>query len=83
MIPDTKIIGRQQDARTVDGVVGAPAVAREQEALSARLLRDYDAGAFFFASPRRTMLARGVFATVPDAGGAARWTDCRSAWPRC
>ncbi|MBN8468359.1 isochorismate synthase DhbC [Corallococcus exiguus] len=72
MIPDTKIVERQTDARTVDGVVGAPAVAREpeQEALAARLLRDYDAGGFFFASPKRTMLARGVFATVPDAGGA-------------
>ncbi|NBD11319.1 isochorismate synthase DhbC [Corallococcus silvisoli] len=69
MIPDTKIIGRQKDARSVDGVVGAPALPQEQEALAARLLRDYDAGAFFFASPRRTMLARGVFATVPDAGG--------------
>ena len=43
---------------------------REQESLAAQLLREYAAGSsFFFASPKRTMLARGVFATVPHEGG--------------
>jgi isochorismate synthase len=39
--------------------------------LAAQLLESYEAGSsFFFASPRRTMLARGTFATVPHIGGA-------------
>jgi isochorismate synthase len=72
MIIDTKITGQVSETWPVDSVVGAsvPPPELEQEALSARLLRDYQAGAFFFASSKRTMLARGVFATVPDAGGA-------------
>jgi isochorismate synthase len=38
--------------------------------LAAQLLESYEAGSsFFFASPRRTLLARGTFATVPHAGG--------------
>ncbi|MCP3099467.1 isochorismate synthase DhbC [Myxococcus sp. K15C18031901] len=38
--------------------------------LAAQLLRSYEAGSsFFFASPRRTLLAQGTFATVPHAGG--------------
>ncbi|HYI00032.1 isochorismate synthase DhbC [Hyalangium sp.] len=39
--------------------------------LAAQLLESYEAGSsFFFASPRRTLLARGTFATVPHPGGA-------------
>lgn len=39
--------------------------------LAAQLLEAYEAGSsFFFASPWRTTLARGTFATVPCAGGA-------------
>ncbi|WP_141330491.1 isochorismate synthase DhbC [Myxococcus sp. AB025B] len=38
--------------------------------LAAQLLESYEAGSsFFFASPRRTLLARGTFATVPHVGG--------------
>nr|WP_324291420.1 isochorismate synthase DhbC [Corallococcus sp. bb12-1] len=52
------------------GVAPAQAVESEKESLATRLLRDYDAGSsFFFATPKRTMLARGVFATVPHSGG--------------
>ncbi|QRO00436.1 isochorismate synthase DhbC [Archangium violaceum] len=40
------------------------------QALAAQLLESYEAGSsFFFASPKRTLLARGTFATVPHAGG--------------
>ncbi|AGC45604.1 isochorismate synthase DhbC [Myxococcus stipitatus DSM 14675] len=40
--------------------------------LAAQLLESYEAGSsFFFASPRRTLLARGTFATVPHVGGAS------------
>ncbi|EAU67750.1 isochorismate synthase DhbC [Stigmatella aurantiaca DW4/3-1] len=39
--------------------------------LAAQLLESYEAGSsFFFASPKRTMLARGTFATVPHMDGA-------------
>ncbi|QRK05498.1 isochorismate synthase DhbC [Archangium violaceum] len=39
--------------------------------LATQLLESYEAGSsFFFASPKRTMLARGAFATVPHPGGA-------------
>ncbi|MCP3144863.1 isochorismate synthase DhbC [Pyxidicoccus xibeiensis] len=38
--------------------------------LAARLLESYEAGSsFFFATPRRTLLARGTFATVPHTAG--------------
>lgn len=38
--------------------------------LAAQLLESYEAGAsFFFATPRRTLLARGTFATVPAPAG--------------
>lgn len=38
--------------------------------LAAQLLDSYEAGSsFFFASPRRTLLAKGTFATVPHFGG--------------
>lgn len=38
--------------------------------LATQLLESYEAGSsFFFASPRRTLLARGTFATVPHSGG--------------
>jgi isochorismate synthase len=38
--------------------------------LAAQLLESYEAGSsFFFASPRRTLLAKGTFATVPHPGG--------------
>lgn len=38
--------------------------------LAAQLLESYEAGAsFFFATPRRTLLARGTFTTVPSPGG--------------
>ncbi|MCE9671197.1 isochorismate synthase DhbC [Myxococcus stipitatus] len=38
--------------------------------LAAQLLRSYEAGSsFFFASPRRTLLAQGTFAAVPHVGG--------------
>ncbi len=41
------------------------------QTLAAQLLESYEAGAsFFFATPRRTLLARGTFATVPHVGGA-------------
>lgn len=40
--------------------------------LAAQLLESYEAGSsFFFASPRRTLLAQGTFATVPHVGGAS------------
>ncbi|WP_257458609.1 isochorismate synthase DhbC [Archangium lipolyticum] len=40
------------------------------QTLATQLLESYEAGSsFFFASPRRTLLARGTFATVPHAGG--------------
>ncbi len=40
------------------------------QALATQLLDSYEAGSsFFFASPRRTLLARGTFATVPHPGG--------------
>lgn len=43
----------------------------ESEKLATRLLEGYEAGSsFFFASARRTLLARGTFATVPHPGGA-------------
>jgi isochorismate synthase len=39
--------------------------------LAAHLLESYEAGAsFFFASPKRTLLAQGTFATVPHLRGA-------------
>ncbi|NMO20484.1 isochorismate synthase DhbC [Pyxidicoccus fallax] len=39
--------------------------------LAAQLLESYEAGSsFFFATPRRTILARGTFATVPHTAGA-------------
>ncbi|WNZ65599.1 isochorismate synthase DhbC [Myxococcus sp. MxC21-1] len=54
-----------------------PAEPKEQEhpmgpqTLAAQLLESYEAGSsFFFATPRRTLLARGTFATVPHQGGA-------------
>ena len=38
--------------------------------LAAQLLESYEAGSsFFFATPRRTLLARGTFATVPHLRG--------------
>ncbi|MFE8599917.1 isochorismate synthase DhbC [Archangium violaceum] len=38
--------------------------------LATQLLESYEAGSsFFFASPKRTLLARGTFATVPHPGG--------------
>ncbi|MFP2924913.1 isochorismate synthase DhbC [Pyxidicoccus sp. 3LG] len=38
--------------------------------LAARLLESYEPGSsFFFATPRRTLLARGTFATVPHSAG--------------
>ncbi|WP_224244357.1 isochorismate synthase DhbC [Hyalangium gracile] len=41
------------------------------QALATHLLESYEAGSsFFFASPRRTMLTRGTFATVPCPVGA-------------
>ncbi|WP_224366823.1 isochorismate synthase DhbC [Hyalangium versicolor] len=41
------------------------------QALATQLLESYEAGSsFFFASPRRTLLARGTFATVPSSTGA-------------
>ncbi|MFY0566285.1 isochorismate synthase DhbC [Archangium lansingense] len=43
----------------------------EPRMLATQLLDSYEAGSsFFFASPKRTMLARGTFATVPHSGGA-------------
>ncbi|PTL85180.1 isochorismate synthase DhbC [Vitiosangium sp. GDMCC 1.1324] len=45
--------------------------AMAQRTLAAQLLEGYEAGSsFFFASPKRTLLARGTFATVPHPGGA-------------
>ncbi|XXF81586.1 isochorismate synthase DhbC [Myxococcaceae bacterium GXIMD 01537] len=41
------------------------------QTLAAQLLASYEAGSsFFFASPRRTLLARGTYATVPCPVGA-------------
>jgi isochorismate synthase len=48
-------------------MIGSPS---EPRMLATQLLESYEAGSsFFFASPRRTMLARGTFATVPHPGG--------------
>ncbi|WP_164002164.1 isochorismate synthase DhbC [Pyxidicoccus caerfyrddinensis] len=45
-------------------------VENATESLPAQLLESYAAGSsFFFASPRRTLLARGTFATVPHTRG--------------
>lgn len=53
---------------TIDGDLG-------QEGEPGRLLEAYEAGrSFFFASPRGTMLARGVDATVPKSACSHRGT---------
>ena len=50
--------------------------SRESQTLATHLLESYEAGSsFFFASPRRTMLARGMFSTVPSLGGARGLAD--------
>ena len=52
--------------------------AMGSQMLAAQLLESYEPGSsFFFASPRRTLLARGTFATVPHPGG----TDSLSRLP--
>lgn len=52
--------------------------AMGSQRLAAQLLESYEPGSsFFFASPRRTLLARGTFATVPHPGG----TDSLSRLP--
>ncbi|WP_407931720.1 isochorismate synthase DhbC [Citreicoccus inhibens] len=44
--------------------------AQAPRLLAAQLLQSYEAGSsFFFATPQRTLLARGTFATVPCSGG--------------
>lgn len=41
------------------------------EALAEQLLHEYRTGAsFFFSSPERTILAKGVFAAVPEEDGS-------------